>query len=289
MALSAVFGMMQLSGDPVLLMVPLDTSYETIERMREELGLNDPLPVQYARFIGNAVQGDFGASLRQTGRPALSVVLERIPNSLLLTSVSMLVALVIALPLGTIAAVFRNSVFDRLSTLVSVLFQSIPNFWLGLMLIIFFAVQNRWLPTGGIGTWKHLVLPAATLAAYTAARIVRLTRSSLLDVLHADYIRTAKAKGLDPKIVVFKHALKNAAVPIITMTSLQFGVIFGGAVIAETIFSWPGIGRLVVQSLEFRDFPVLLASVFFISLMFSLINLITDLLYALVNPEIRFS
>jgi ABC-type dipeptide/oligopeptide/nickel transport system permease component len=187
------------------------------------------------------------------------------------------------------AAVYRNSIFDHLATLVSVFFQSIPNFWLGLMLIIFFSVWLRWLPTGGMGTWQHLILPSITLAAYTAARIVRLTRTSLLDVLYADYIRTARAKGVTSHVVLLKHALKNAAIPIITVTGLQFGIIFGGAVITETIFSWPGLGRLIVQSIEFRDFPVLLAGVFVIALMFSIINLISDLLYALVNPEIRLN
>jgi ABC-type dipeptide/oligopeptide/nickel transport system permease component len=201
----------------------------------------------------------------------------------------MLLALSIALPLGIMAAVYRNSIFDRLATLVSVFFQSIPNFWLGLMLIIFFSVWMRWLPTGGMGTWQHLILPSITLAAYTAARIVRLTRTSLLEVLYADYIRTARAKGVTNRMVLLKHALKNAAIPIITVTGLQFGIIFGGAVITETIFSWPGLGRLIVQSIEFRDFPVLLAGVFVIALMFSIINLISDLLYVLVNPEIRLN
>ena len=286
LALTAVFFMVRLTGDPVLLMVPMDASPEFIKQFRQEMGFNDPLIVQYGRFVRNAARGDFGRSLRQQAS-ALTLVLERIPASLLLTATSILLALAIAIPIGIFSAFRRESLLDKLGTISAVLAQAIPNFWLGLMLILVFSVLFRWLPTGGMGGWRHLVLPSITLAAYSAARITRLTRSSMIEVLQMDYIRTAKAKGLPESKILWKHALKNASVTIITITGLQIGIIFGGAVITETIFSWPGLGRLLVQSINFRDFPTVQASVFIIALMFCLINLISDILYGIVNPEIR--
>jgi peptide/nickel transport system permease protein len=287
LALTAVFVMVYLSGDPVLLMVPLDASPEFIEKFREEMGFNDPLIVQYGRFVKGAFRGDFGKSLRQQAS-AISLVIERIPASLLLTSTSILLALIVSIPIGVLSAFKRGRPVDKLAMVNAVFAQSIPIFWLGLMLILVFSVLLRWLPTGGMGSWKHLVLPSITLAAYSTARISRLTRSSMIEVLQADYIRTARAKGLKEFKVLWKHALKNAAIPIITITGLQTGIIFGGAVITETIFSWPGMGRLIVQSIHFRDYPTAQASVFISALMICLINLISDILYALVNPEIRF-
>jgi peptide/nickel transport system permease protein len=286
LALTAVFVMVHLSGDPALLMVPLDASPEFVEQFREEMGFNDPLIVQYGRFIAGAVRGDFGRALRQQAS-ALSLVIERIPASLLLTITSILLALVASIPIGVFSAFKRGNPMDRLGMVSTVLAQSIPNFWLGLMLILVFSVLLRWLPTGGMGTWRHLVLPSITLAAYSAARITRLTRSSMIEALQTDYIRTARAKGLKEWKVLWKHALKNASIPIITITGLQIGVIFGGAVITETIFSWPGLGRLIVQSISFRDYPTVQAAVFITAVMFCLINLVADILYAVVNPEIR--
>jgi peptide/nickel transport system permease protein len=286
LALTAVFFMVRLTGDPVLLMVPMDASPEFVRQFRQEMGFNDPLIVQYGRFVKNAAQGDFGKSLRQQAS-ALPLVLERIPASLLLTTTSMLLALAIAIPIGIFSAFRRENLLDKLGTISAVLAQAVPNFWLGLMLILVFSVLLRWLPTGGMGAWKHLILPSITLAAYSAARIMRLTRSSMIEVLQMDYIRTARAKGLSESKILWKHALKNASVTIITITGLQVGIIFGGAVITETIFSWPGLGRLLVQSIHFRDFPTVQASVFIIALMFCLINLVSDILYGIVNPEIR--
>lgn len=286
LALTAVFVMVHLSGDPALLMVPLDASPEFVEQFREEMGFNDPLIVQYGRFIAGAVRGDFGRALRQQAS-AVSLVIERIPASLLLTTTSILFALVVSIPIGVFSAFKRGNPTDRLGMVSTVLAQSIPNFWLGLMLILVFSVLLRWLPTGGMGTWRHLVLPSITLAAYSAARITRLTRSSMIEALQTDYIRTARAKGLKEWKVLWKHALKNASIPIITITGLQIGVIFGGAVITETIFSWPGLGRLIVQSISFRDYPTVQAAVFITAVMFCLINLVADILYAVVNPEIR--
>lgn len=286
LALTAVFVMVRLSGDPILLMVPTDATPEYVEEFRAQMGFNRPLIVQYGAFIAGAVRGDFGQSLRQTAG-ALSLVIDRIPASLLLTAVAISMALLVSIPIGILSAFNRGRATDKLGTMGAVLAQSIPNFWLGLMLILVFSVFFRWLPTGGMGTWKHLILPAITLAAYSAARITRLTRSSMIEVLQTDYIRTGRAKGLSEAKILWKHALKNAAIPIITITGLQIGVIFGGAVITETIFSWPGLGRLVIQSIYFRDYPTVQASIFVIAGMICLINLIVDILYAVVNPEIR--
>lgn len=286
LALTAVFVMVRLSGDPILLMVPTDASPEYIEEFREQMGFNRPIIVQYVAFIAGALRGDFGQSLRQTA-DALSLVIDRIPASLLLTAAAISMALLVSIPIGIISAFKRGRPMDKFGTMGAVLAQSIPNFWLGLMLILVFSVLFRWLPTGGMGTWRHLILPAVTLAAYSAARITRLTRSSMIEVLQTDYIRTGRAKGLSEAKILWKHALKNAAIPIITITGLQIGVIFGGAVITETIFSWPGLGRLVVQSIYFRDYPTVQASIFVIAGMICLINLVVDILYAVVNPEIR--
>lgn len=286
LALTAVFVMVRLTGDPVLLMIPADATPEFIEQFRREMGFNKPLIVQYGNFLLGAVHGDFGKSLRQQAG-AISLVIERIPASLLLTTTSVFIALIASIPIGIFSASKRGSLMDKLGTVNAVFGQSIPNFWLGLMLILVFSVFLRWLPTGGMGSWKHLVLPSLTLAAYSVARITRLTRSSMIEVLQMDYIQTARAKGLKELKILWKHALKNALIPIITITGLQIGVIFGGAVITETIFSWPGLGRLLVQSIYFRDFPTVQASVFIIAVMVCFINLTVDLLYALVNPEIR--
>lgn len=286
LALTAVFVMVRLSGDPALLMVPMDASPEVLERFRQEMGFNEPLIVQYGKFFIAAVHGDFGRSLRQH-ESAIFLVFERIPASLLLTSTSILIAIIVSIPIGILSAYKRGRPMDKLSMVSAVTAQSVPLFWLGLMLILVLSVLLRWLPTGGIGTWKHLILPSITLATYSAARIARLTRSSMIEALQMDYIRTARAKGLKESKVLWKHSLKNAIIPVITITSLQIGVIFGGAVITETIFSWPGLGRLIFQSITFRDYPVVQAAVFITALMFCLINLIADILYAFVNPEIR--
>lgn len=286
LALTAVFVMIRLSGDPVLLMVPADATPEFIERFRREMGFDDPLLVQYWRFISGAIRGDFGRSLRQQAS-ALSLVVERIPASLLLTATSILLALVVSIPIGILCAFKKGSPWDKIGTAGAVFAQSIPNFWLGLMLILLFSVLLKWFPTGGMGSWRNLVLPSITLAAYSAARITRLTRSSMIEVLQMDYIRTARAKGLKEWKVLWKHAFKNASIPIITITGLQIGVIFGGAVITETIFSWPGLGRLVVQSIYFRDYPTVQTTIFFIAAMICFLNLMADILYAIVNPEIR--
>jgi peptide/nickel transport system permease protein len=286
LSLTAVFGLVRLSGDPVLLSMPTDIQAKDVEEFRQRLGFNDPLGVQYARFLHGAVRGDFGQSLRYQ-RDALGLVLERLPATLLLAASAVGLTLIVAIPLGVVSAVRRDTLVDHLGTVVTVLGQAVPGFWLGLMLIYVFAVQLRWLPTGGRGGLTHLVMPATVLAAFFAARVARLTRSTVLDVLGEDYVMTARAKGLASSRVIGKHALRNAAIPVITLAGLEVGQLLGGAVVAETIFAWPGLGRLTVQALLNRDFPVVLAAVFVISVTYTLVNLAVDLTYGWLDPRTR--
>ncbi|MGQ0571165.1 MAG: ABC transporter permease [Armatimonadota bacterium] len=287
LALTAVFSLQFLAGDPVKLFLPTDTTPKQIEEFRQRLGFNDPWIVQYARFMRGALRGDFGNSLRQQ-EPALGLVLQRFPATLSLSGIAMLLALATAIPVGVVSAARRNSWFDHLGISATVLGQAIPSFWLGLMLIYVFAVWLKVLPTSGRGTWLHFVLPAITLAAFVAARFARLTRSMMLDVIGQDYIRTARAKGLAPPRVLYRHALKNASLPIVTLLALQLGQLLGGAVITETIFAWPGVGRLLVQALLNRDFPVVLVGVFLTAVLYSGLNLAADVTYAWLNPRIRY-
>ncbi len=286
LSLTAVFAMVRLSGDPVLLFMPMDIQAKDVNEFRERLGFNDPLPVQYARFVGGAVRGDFGESLRYR-RDALRLVLERLPATFLLGGTALLLTLFVAVPLGIVSAVRRNTLLDHVGTVATVLGQATPGFWLGLMLIYLFSVQLRWLPTGGTGSIAHLVMPSIVLAAFFAARIARLTRSAVLEALGEEYVLTARAKGLGEGRVVGKHTLRNSAIPILTLAGLEAGQILGGAVITETIFAWPGLGRLTVQALLNRDFPVVLAAVFLISVIYTLINLVVDLSYGWLDPRVR--
>ena len=286
LSLTAVFGLVRLSGDPVLLFMPTDIQAKDVDEFRQRLGFNDPLAVQYARFLGGALRGDFGQSLRYK-QDALGLVLDRLPATLLLAGTAVVLTLVIAIPLGVISAVRRDTLIDHAATLATVLGQAVPGFWLGLMLIYVFAVQLRWLPTGGTGGLAHLVMPATVLAAFFAARIARLTRSTVLEALGEDYVLTARAKGLAATRVVGKHALRNAAIPVLTLAGLEVGQLLGGAVITETIFAWPGLGRLTVQALLNRDFPVVLAAVFVTSATYTLINLAVDLAYGWLDPRVR--
>ncbi|HTK93646.1 MAG TPA: ABC transporter permease [Verrucomicrobiae bacterium] len=284
LALTAVFFLARLGGDPVLLFLPMDIQAKDVNEFRQRLGFNDPLPVQYGRFMAGAVRGDFGESLRYK-QDALGLVLERLPATLRLGLLALLLTFCLAIPVGVISAMRRGSVWDYLGMGGTVLGQAIPGFWLGLMLIYLFSVRLGWLPTGGTGGVAHYVMPVIVLASFYAARIARLTRSSVLDVLGEDFILTARAKGLAELIVVAKHTLKNAAIPIITLAGLETGQLLGGAVITETIFAWPGVGRLTVQALLNRDFPVVLAAVFVISLTYTLINFLVDVIYGWIDPR----
>jgi peptide/nickel transport system permease protein len=286
LALTAVFFLVRLAGDPVLLFLPMDIQAKDVNEFRQRLGFNDPLIVQYGRFVTGALRGDFGESLRYK-QDALTLVLERLPATLLLAAAALALTFCLAIPVGVAAAVHRGRTVDFLGMTLAVLGQAIPGFWLGLMLIYIFSVRLGWLPTGGTGGLAHLVMPCIVLAAFYAARMARLTRSSVLDILNEEFVLTARAKGLAEMAVIGKHALKNAAIPIVTLAGLETGQLLGGAVIAETIFAWPGVGRLTVQALLNRDFPVVLAAVFVISVTYTLINLIVDLLYGWLDPRTR--
>jgi peptide/nickel transport system permease protein len=282
-----VFLMLHLTGDPVALMMPMDAKPEDVAALRERMGFNDPLPVQYGRFLARAVQGDFGRSFRSQ-EPALALLMERMPATLELAAAAMILALALALPAGIAAALRRNSWIDRAGMAFALLGQSMPVYWLGILLILVFAVQLGWFPAGGRGGWSHLVLPAVTLGLYFMARVARFTRSALLEALAQDYVRTARAKGLPEQRVVLLHALKNASLPIVTIIGLDFATLLGGAVITETIFGWPGVGRFTVEAIGIRDFPVVQASVFLLASIFVAANLAVDVIYTWIDPRIRY-
>ncbi len=286
LALTVVFFLVRLGGDPVLLFLPMDIQAKDVNEFRQRLGFNDPLAVQYGRFIAAAARGDFGESLRYK-RDALGLVLERLPATLSLAAAALLLTACLAIPAGVVSAVRRGSVWDYLGMTGAVLGQAVPGFWLGLMLIYLFSVRLGWLPTGGTGGLAHYVMPCVVLASFYAARMARLTRSSVLETLREEYVLTARAKGLAEYVVIGKHTLKNSAIPIVTLAGLETGQLLGGAVITETIFAWPGIGRLTVQALLNRDFPVVLASAFLISVTYTLINFGVDLLYGWIDPRTR--
>jgi peptide/nickel transport system permease protein len=283
----AVFLMIHLiPGDPAQLVAGMEASEQDVANVRRALGLDQPLYVQYMRFVSRAVLGDFGTSFR-TGRGVLDEVGSRYMNTVVLGLAAMLVTLVLGGASGIISAVKKFTAVDNVSMLVSLLGVSMPTFFLGLLLMLVFSVYLGWFPLTWKGTWLHLVLPALTLGTPSAAVISRLTRSSLLEVLEQDYIRTARAKGLAEFVVINSHAIRNAMIPVVTVLGLQFGYLLGGAVVTETVFAWPGIGRLIVQAILARDFPVVQASVLFLAMTFVLLNLLTDLLYSFLDPRIR--
>jgi peptide/nickel transport system permease protein len=281
-----VFFILYLTGDPALVLLPPDASAEDVIRFREVMGFNDPFIVQYGRFLAGALRGNFGQSIRH-GEPAFDLVIERMPATFELAGAGLLIALCLAIPAGIISAVRRNTLADYVATVVALLGQSMPTFWLGIMLILVFSVQFNLLPSSGRGGLQHLILPAVTLGLFTTARITRLTRSGMLEVLNQDYIRTARAKGVSNQPVVWKHALKNAAIPIVTIVGIELGTLLGGSVITETIFAWPGVGRLSVQAIYNRDYPVVQAAVFLLATTFVLVNLLVDVIYTYLDPRIR--
>jgi peptide/nickel transport system permease protein len=281
-----VFGLLHLTGDPTRLLLPLEAREEDVRQLRALLGLDDPLYVQYFRFLGRAVRGDFGLSFKHQ-LPAITLIFQTLPATLQLTATGLGFALVVAVTAGILAALKRNSLLDAMCSVGVLLGQAMPVYWLGLLLIMVFAVGLGWFPAAGRDGLASLVLPATALGAFSMARIARMARSGMLEVLAQDYVRTARAAGIRTFVVTYKYALKNAAIPLVTIVGLEFGVLLGGAVITETIFAWPGLGRLTVQALLNRDFPVVLAAVFFISLMYTLINLAVDLLYGALDPRVR--
>jgi ABC-type dipeptide/oligopeptide/nickel transport system permease component len=284
-----VFAMLRLiPGDPAALIAGVDAQPEDVARMRAVLGLDQPAPVQYVRFLARAARGDLGRSLRSHELVTADLA-TRFRASLLLASVSLILALLIGLPAGMAAAVWRGSVWDTAITTASVLGASMPTFWFGLLLIGVFSVRLGWLPTSGYDTPAHVVLPALTLAAFSLATIARTARSCLLDVLGHDYVRTARAKGLGETVVTAKHALKNAVIPLVAVVGLQFGYLLGASAVTETVFTWPGVGLLLVDAIKHRDLPVIQGAVLLVAASFALVNLVVDVLYASLDPRIRLS
>ena len=281
-----VFVALRMTGDPAVMLLPGDPTMAEINLMREKLGLNKPLTEQYLSFVANAFRGDFGQSFRH-GIPASSVVVERLPATALLAFTALALGATVAIPLGILAAVYRGTLADAGVMLLAVIGQGVPFFWLGLMLILVFGVELRLFPTGGYGGLEHLVLPSMTLAAYLGASTARIARSSMLEVLEQDYMRTARAKGLAPHIVVLKHGLRNAAIPLVTYLGLQMGLLLGGTVVVEEIFGWPGVGRLLLQAISFRDYPVVQAATFILAMIFVVVNFLVDVLYAVLDPRVR--
>lgn len=283
---SVVFVILRLSGDPVALLLSENASEDQIIALRERLGLNASLAEQYVRYWGSVAQGDLGDSLRQR-EPALTLVLQRFPATLQLAAAAFGLAALLGLAVGIFAALARGTVWDRLVMGLTSVLQSGPAFFVGIVLILVFSVRLGWLPTSGRGGWKHLILPAVTLSGFTMASLARLARSALLDVLRLDYIRTARAKGLTERVVVLRHALRNTALPLITVMGLELGGLLTGAVITETVFAWPGIGRLAVNAVSTRDYPLVQAAVIFIAIVFIGINFLIDCSYALIDPRVR--
>ena len=283
-----VFSIIRLiPGDPAEAMAGPHATREMIERIRTEFGLDKPIHLQFLRFMSGLLRGDLGRSIR-TQRPVMAEILDRLPHTLELAAASMLLATVFGMLAGIISAAKPYSFFDHLSMFLALVGISLPVFWLGLMLMLLFSLKLGWLPAAGRGTLAHLVLPSITLAAASMALIARMTRSSLLEVLRQEYVVAARAKGLPERDVLFRHALKNALVPVITIIGLRFGTLLSGAVLTETVFAWPGVGRLMVDSISARDYPVVQGAVLVLALSFVFINLAVDLLYAVFNPRIRY-
>jgi peptide/nickel transport system permease protein len=274
-------------GDPARMLLPEGAPQSAVDELDRQLGLHKPLLEQYLIFLRSVARGDFGQSF-QYKAPAARVVWERIPATADLTTAAILLIVCVGVPIGIVAASRRRTVYDYAGMTFAVLGQSLPNFWLGIMLILLFGVTMRVLPTSGFEGWRYLVLPSVTLAAYPTAFVARLTRSGMLEVLNQDFVRTARSKGLAGTAVVLRHALRNAVIPVLTILGLQIGVLLSGAVITESVFAWPGIGKLIVDAIFSRDFPVVQTVLILSAAVFVLVNLVVDLLYAVLDPRIRF-
>lgn len=283
-----VFMIMQMApGDPVRIILGENASPEAVEQMREEMGLNDNLLVQYGRYMVNLCKGDMGTSYTNK-RPVSQEVFSRLPATLKLALVSAVVSILIAIPLGVLAAVKQNTLFDNISMVISLIGISMPAFWLALMLMLFFSLKLGWLPAQGANDgWRSLVLPSISIGFMNMAAIARTTRSSMLETIRQDYIRTARAKGITEREVIGHHAFNNALIPTITVVGVQLGGLLGGAVLTETVFAWPGLGRLMVQAVNGRDVPVVLGCIVILSIGFSIVNLVVDLLYGCIDPRVR--
>jgi peptide/nickel transport system permease protein len=284
-----VFLLGRLSGDPVPLLLGDLATKEDVELVTRELGLDKPIPVQYAIFLKKALQGDLGRSIRGARRPVVDQIVERIPASFQLAVAAMLLSIIIGIPIGVISAVRRGSFLDTAGRVLAMLGQSMPAFWVGIVLMYVISVQFRLLPTSGYGSFKQIILPAVALSGISLAGIVRLTRSSMLDVLSGEYVKLARIKGLDERLVIWKHAFSNSLIPVLTFLGTLLTGLMTGVVVIETIFAWPGLGRLAWEAVSTRDFPMIQAVVLFITFMFVTANLVVDILYAYVDPRIRYT
>ncbi|WP_417725672.1 ABC transporter permease [Salipiger sp.] len=283
-----VFMLARMSGDPVMLLLPEFGTEEDAARLREQLGLDRPLVVQYSYFIANALQGDFGVSIK-TSAPVTELIGERLPSSILLSAAAMAIAVVVGLPLGIVAAVRKGTWIDTVARVIALFGQSVPNFAMGVLLILIFSVQLRWLPSFGQTGWQSLIMPAVTLgSSMVLAGITRLVRSGMLDVLDSDYVKLARIKGLSEARVIWKHALHNAVLPVLTFVGFYFALIVGGVVVTETVFSWPGLGRLAYEAVLWHDFPLIQAIVLLLAAVSISVNLLVDILYAWLDPRIRY-
>ncbi|MBT3820448.1 MAG: ABC transporter permease [Nitrospinaceae bacterium] len=283
-----VFLLLHMTGDPVLVMMDTDATREDIAEMRKVMGFDQPLWVQYGRFFKGALRGDFGESIEH-GESAMGLVLEHFPATLEMALGAFLFAAVIGIPFGCLAAFKEGSLYDKSCVGITVLIQAIPDFWLAIMFIMFFSVFLGILPSFGRGGWQHFIMPAFAASTYHLARLARLMRSQMLEVMRQDYIKTARSKGLNEKVILMVHALKNSAIPVVTVLGLDLGILLGGTVIIEVVFAWPGVGRLVIEAISNRDFPIVQSAVFLMASGFVLINLTVDLLYAYLDPRISYS
>lgn len=283
---SLVFAILRLTGDPLDMLIPFGATAEEMDLFQRSLGLDKPLPVQYVEFLAGIPTLDMGLSFRYK-EPAMGLVLERMPATVQLATTALAIAFVLGIPLGVLAAVHRNSALDNILSFLSFLGYATPQFWLGIMLVLIFAVRLGWLPTSGRGSLRQLILPAITLATWPLGQFTRLTRSEMLEVLHKEYVRTARAKGLSEFRVLSRHALQNAAIPLVTLVGMNLAVFLGGAILVETVFAWPGMGRLAVQAVSFRDFPLVQASVMVIATVFIIVNFFVDILYVVLDPRIE--
>ena len=282
-----VFAMVRITGDPAALMMSRQASPEDLEEFRERMGFNDPTLVQFGRFISGAVVGDFGNSLHFK-TPALPMVMERLPATLQLALTALIMAVVVGIPLGLVGGFNPGSFIDNIARGLALLGQSVPNFWLALIMISFFAVNLRWFPTFGRDEWKSVIMPAFVLGLPVMGQIVRLTRSSVLEIRGEDFIRTAHSKGLERKTIYIKHVFRNVAIPLVSVIGIQFGYLLGGSIYIEAIFAWPGMGQLLEQSIGWRDFPLVQALAVFTAVVVLGINLLTDMTYAIIDPRIRY-
>lgn len=283
---TVVFVALRISGDPASALLPDDASVEQIDAFNRKYGLDKPIYVQYMLYVRSIMDGDFGNSLGEK-RPVTELVHGRLGYTLLLGSTGIAIALLLGLPAGILAAVYHNRIWDRLLTAGAFLGQSLPNFFLGILLILLFSLQLRWLPSSGTGSWQHLILPAFTLSTGLLASMARMTRSSLLEVMRQEYVRTARSKGLSNRQVMLRHCLRNAAIPVLTLFGLSIGVLIGGAAIVETIFAWPGIGRFAVRAISVRDYPLIQYIVLLVAGSVVTANFVVDLLYGVIDPRIR--